>query len=83
MNLMDEAQKKRITNSYQDILVPYFLSEIENAENCRPLEQLYPKFKGVQEQLVTPREANTKRLERKLKKEKEPKTVLNLLLATL
>ena len=77
--LMDEEVKKRITDAYNDVLVPYFLQEIENRLSCENSSELNEEINSSFSNIIELRNQDTKKLERKLRREKNPKVVLELL----
>ncbi|TDS15093.1 hypothetical protein DFQ03_1729 [Maribacter caenipelagi] len=77
--LMDEDIKKRITSTYTKILEPYFLTEIEQQISCESIEDLNKNITATYKKILELKDQNTKKLERKLKKEKDPVTVLEML----
>jgi len=77
--LMDEDIKKKITSAYSKILEPYFLKEIEQHLSCGTMETLNGNIKATYTKILELKDKDTKKLERKLKKEKDPVKVLELL----
>lgn len=77
--VMDEAIKKRMTNAYRKVVTPYFLKEIEQNLNCDIAAVLRKQIQGSYQTLIQLRAVDTKKLERKLRKEKDPKKIINLL----
>lgn len=76
--IMDDQIKKRVTQAYQELLIPSILKSIETDLECantqahqKTLDMLYQKMQELRKQ-------NTKRLERKLKRENNPEVVLEL-----
>ena len=77
--IMNDQIKKRLTQAYQELLVPSILKNIETDLRCanskthqKMLDMLYKKMQEL-------RKKNTNRLERKLKRENNPEVVLELL----
>ena len=76
---MDEDIKKKITSAYSKILEPYFLTEIEQHISCETIEDLNNTITATYKKVLELKDQDTKKLERKLKKEKNPVTVLEML----
>lgn len=76
--IMNEEVKKRIINAYRNVLVPYLLDEVSTNLSCENAEALKDQFEGSYERMLQMRDENTSKLERKLKKEQDPKIVLQL-----
>lgn len=76
--IMDELVKKRLTGAYESVLRPYFFETITNNLDCGKTEQLLSQFKGALLALKRLRKEDTRKLERKLKREKDPMVVLQL-----
>ncbi|SHK19392.1 hypothetical protein SAMN04488007_2325 [Maribacter aquivivus] len=77
--LMDEDIKKKITSAYSKILEPYFLTEIEQHISCETIKNLNNTITATYKKVLELKDQDTKKLERKLKKEKDPVTVLEML----
>ena len=77
--LMDEDIKKRITSAYIKILDPYFLKQIEESLTCENISELNSNITANYHTVLMLKDKDTKKLERKLKKEKDPLTILELL----
>lgn len=76
--VMEEEVKKRITTAYKKVLVPYFLSSTNAAMDCDTAAQLAQDLEFTHKSMLALREKETKKLEKKLKRENDPKTVLQL-----
>lgn len=76
--VMQEGVKKRITSAYKEILIPHFLKEA-TAANCEKVKPLTEQIVHTNNRMVELREGDTKKLERKLRKEKNPQEVMKLL----
>lgn len=76
--IMDETVKKRLTGAYESVLRPYFFETITTNLDCSKTENLLSQFKGSIVALKRLRKEDTRKLERKLKREKDPKVVLQL-----
>ena len=77
--LMDEDIKKRITSAYMKILEPYFLKQIEESLTCENISELNSNITENYHTVLMLKDKDTKKLERKLKKEKDPLAILELL----
>ncbi|HAS43764.1 MAG TPA: hypothetical protein DCS93_25000 [Microscillaceae bacterium] len=76
--IMNDQIKKRLTQAYQELLIPSILKSIETDLKCantqthqKALDTLYKKMQELRKQ-------NTTRLERKLRRENNPEVVLEL-----
>ncbi|NDV14850.1 hypothetical protein GO009_02335 [Muricauda sp. TY007] len=78
-NVMEEEVKKRIVNAYENILVPYFLTTITQELQCDNADNLNNEIIYTNQSILDLRDKDTRKLERKLRKEKRPKEVLKLL----
>ncbi|MGD1946269.1 MAG: hypothetical protein ACFB0A_08435 [Croceivirga sp.] len=76
--IMDERVKKRITGAYRNIIVPYLLETAARKVSCETVESLYQLYVQVQERMLELRDEESTKMERKLRKERNPKTVLEL-----
>ncbi len=74
--LMDEMVKKRIVSAYDDVLIPYFLEEINDGLACEEAKSWMNMVDLTYKQLLILRDEDTRKMERKLKKEKNPIVVL-------
>ncbi|MDX1628579.1 MAG: hypothetical protein R3345_07760 [Fulvivirga sp.] len=77
--VMSEEVKKRITMAYKNVVVPYLMNEVSSNLSCDNVPQLHALFEVTHQRMLALREEDTSRLERKLKKEKDPEVVLDLL----
>ncbi len=77
--VMEEEIKKHILTAYRSVLMPYILQSIESGLTCDNTQQwviLLEKVHLRMNEMVT---EDTKRLERKLKRERDPEVVLELI----
>lgn len=81
-SLMDEEVKKKIINSYKKVLVPYFLEQVRTDITCENVAEILIQIKSTYEKMKLLREGDTKKLERKLRKEEDPLVILELLKET-
>lgn len=77
-NLMKEDVKKRITNSYRKVWLPYLLQRVTTELDCNNVTELVNLFSKTHERMLAMREEETKRLERKLKREQDPLVIQEL-----
>lgn len=77
-NIMNEEVKKRITASYQNVLIPFAIKKTTEDLNCDNAQDLNNLFEGAYQRMVEMRDEDTSKLERKLRKEKDPETVIQL-----
>ncbi|MBO0323194.1 hypothetical protein J0X14_12875 [Muricauda sp. CAU 1633] len=78
-NVMEEEVKKRIVNAYEDVLIPYFITNIIQELQCDNAGTLNDQMEHAYQRMLELRDEDTKKLERKLRREKRPKEVLQLL----
>ncbi len=76
--IMNEEVKKRITGAYRKTLIPYFLQTVETELSCANAGALAKIIPQAHERILELREEDTSRLERKLRREKDPLAVLEL-----
>ncbi|WP_276389000.1 hypothetical protein [Eudoraea chungangensis] len=76
--VMEEEVKKRILAAYDKVLVPYFLKNIETSLSCETAKEFSQQIQRTNQRMFALRDEETKKLERKLRKEKDPETVLEL-----
>ncbi|MEO0506683.1 MAG: hypothetical protein AAF090_11075 [Bacteroidota bacterium] len=77
--IMDEEVKKRITAAYRNVVVPYALEKVAAPVSCDQALDIVKLLEDTQKRLFELREESTSKLERKLRKEQDPETVLALL----
>ncbi|MGB6153347.1 MAG: hypothetical protein WBG48_15315, partial [Pricia sp.] len=77
--IMDEQVKKRITQAYSEKVIPYFLERVTASLSCDVAEEVNGHIPIIHEQVVSLRDKDTKKLERKLRRQKNPEKVLTLL----
>lgn len=74
--IMKEEVKKRITQAYENVLVPYALSTIAPEMDCENTEKISGFFDEAFDKVLELRDKDTSKLERKLRREKNPQTVI-------
>ncbi len=76
--IMDERVKKRITAAYNNVALPYLLTTINEKISCENVAQIKDLYDQLHVRMLELREEDTSKLERKLRKEDNPKVVLQL-----
>ena len=76
--VMSEEVKKRLTDAYEELLVPYLLNQAQNDLNCTNAARLNALLTNLHERMIAMREEGTEKIERKLRKERDPQVVLAL-----
>ncbi len=77
--VMSEEVKKRITGSYRDILIPYFLEKVNSDLSCTNAGHLLDAFRKSHDKMYDLRFVDTTKMERRLRKASDAKTVLSIL----
>lgn len=81
--IMDEQVKKHIINAYEKQVLPYLLKQVQEGLSCEGIQDWMTTYEKIQDRLLQLRNEDTRRLERKLKREDNPQEVLKLLGVTL
>ncbi|MCM5664105.1 hypothetical protein [Galbibacter mesophilus] len=76
--VMNEDIKKKITKAYENILIPYQLKNIQTDLKCSNMDSIEAFFERLNNRMVELFEEDTSRLERKLRKEKNPQEIIEL-----
>jgi hypothetical protein len=76
--IMDESVKKRITGAYRDVLLPFILEQIQTNPGCETAGKWTHILGVAYERLLELRDTDTAKLERKLRRERDPQSVLEL-----
>ena len=76
--VMDEAIKKRITKAYNSRLLPYFFNQVETNLTCSEIQEWTEFLTKLHDRMIALRNEDTKRLERKLKRTRDPEDILSL-----
>ncbi len=76
---MDEVIKKRILSAYENVLLPYFFSSFEQDFNCNDANNWLNIVNATNQRMLTIKDEDTRKIERKLKKETNPKVILDYL----
>nr|WP_299068182.1 hypothetical protein [uncultured Allomuricauda sp.] len=77
-NIMDEEVKKRITSAYHNVLIPHILTQVNSDLGCEKAIALNRLLVNLHNRMLQLRDEDTVKLERKLRKERNPNTVLEL-----
>ena len=76
--IMNDQVKQRITEAYDQVLIPYLHQQIENKLKCENSEYYLNLLDELYDKMVALRNQDTSKFERKLKNEKDPLVVLEL-----
>ena len=76
--IMDESVKKRIVSAYSNVLIPNILEQAQKELNCKNADYLQQMLKNIHQRMLELREEDTSKLERKLRKERNPNVILQL-----
>ncbi|MDB2606882.1 hypothetical protein N9Y48_03785 [Zobellia sp.] len=76
--VMQEGVKKKVTSAYSEILIPSFLKQATEVD-CENAKKLTEQITYTNDRMVKLREEDTKKLERKLRREKNPDEIMKLL----
>lgn len=77
-NLMEEEVKKRITSAYRNVLIPFLVDQANTELDCAKASSLNRLLTELHKRMLELREEDTHKLERKLRKEKNPNAILEL-----
>jgi hypothetical protein len=77
--VMDEEVKRRITRAYKTVVIPYYLNQVQTALTCDNIDSRIKDFKQLHQRMIELRKEDTKKLERKLNRSKDPEEVLSKL----
>ncbi|WP_344820934.1 hypothetical protein [Aquimarina gracilis] len=77
--IMNETIKKRLIMAYEDVLIPYYLKRIEDGLPCEETEQWINLVEATYDRMLELRDEDTRKLERKLRKEDDPLVILERL----
>ncbi len=77
--LMDETVKKKLLKTYEEVLIPYGLDVISEGLTCDNVGDFTLYFHQLYSQLIILRDKKTGKIERKLKRKKNPEEILSLL----
>ena len=76
--IMDESVKKRLMNAYNTVVIPYLLEKVEQSLHCTNASAIQQLLNDSFERMIVLRDEDTAKMERKLRKERNPKVVLQL-----
>ncbi|WP_235298623.1 hypothetical protein [Portibacter marinus] len=77
--IMSENIKRRITNAYEEVVIPYTLTQIQNNLTCDNSADFSDRFKVIEDRMIVLRDMKTNKLERKLRRKSDPEVTLALL----
>ena len=77
--VMNEEIKKHLNKAYHNVLIPYFLEKTTEQLSCENSETLIYQIEETNKRMRVLIDKDTKKLERKLRREKDPEMVLKLL----
>ncbi|MEL6485166.1 MAG: hypothetical protein AAFP96_10010, partial [Bacteroidota bacterium] len=69
----------RITAAYRNVIVPYVLEKVAAPVSCDQALGIVQLLEDTEKRLFELRDESTSKLERKLRREQDPETVLALL----
>jgi len=73
---MEDQVKERITQAYDELIIPYLLDEIEHHLRCEQVEAQIATLDALYQRMQQLRTEKTSQLERKLRRPPDPETVL-------
>ncbi|SFR47138.1 hypothetical protein SAMN04490243_1888 [Robiginitalea myxolifaciens] len=76
--IMDETVKRRLLNAYTDVLVNHILEAARGENPCEKAAYWAQVLDASYERMLELRKEDTSKLERKLKREKNPQTVIDM-----
>ena len=77
--VMSEEIKKRITNSYRDVIIPHLIDASTKNLTCGAAPEKIELFAALHQRMLDLRTEETSRIERKLKNETDPALTMQLL----
>jgi ribosome assembly protein YihI (activator of Der GTPase) len=77
--VMEERIKRRITEAYTEIALPYLIGQVSPTLSCEETDRLNRQFDTLHTRMTELRTAETDDLEDQLKGTEDPRAVLNLL----
>ena len=80
--VMEETVKKRLLEAYTRRLVPYFLDEIADGIECGDAATLGEQLRALNARMRQLRDAETERLEQRVRRADNPRRILGLLEVT-
>lgn len=76
---MTERLKSRIYNAFEDYLMPNILDKLNTTQTCNQVEKTLQLFDNIYERMVALIDEDTKDIEKLLKREKDPQTIMGIL----
>ena len=77
--VMSELEKRRIVEAYQDKVIPFLLEKTQEVDDCNDYSAIIKTFEALDSRMLALKTEDTDKLERKLKSENDPMTILNML----
>ena len=77
--VMSERVKTKLTDAYEEILIPFFIDKLEDPINCNLVAAYDRAFNELHQKMKELRKADTKKLERKIQKADNAETILEML----
>jgi hypothetical protein len=76
---MEERVKERLYKTFETILMPFYLSDLESSINCNSLPNKFNNFELIYRRMMILRDQDTKELEKELRKVSDPRKVIDIL----
>jgi glutamyl-tRNA reductase len=76
--IMSDQIKGRLTEAYDGLLIPSILTRIKTGLACAQVAEVHSILDQLYAKMKTLRKQNTSKLERKLRRENDPNTALEL-----
>lgn len=76
--LMNEEVKRRILMSYEEVLYPYLVDQLNSRLSCDNTNDLKILLENTNQRMLELRDEDTDKLERKLRRERDPLTIIQL-----
>ncbi len=77
--VMSEQVKTKLTDAYEEILIPFFLDKLEEPIKCNLVAAYDRAFTELHQKMKELRKADTNKLERKIQKADNAETILEML----
>jgi len=74
--VMSEQVKKKLTNAYKEVLIPFFLKKLEEPLSCESIAQYDRALSTLHQKMKDLRNTDTDKLERKIKNQDTAKEML-------
>ncbi|MGM0635068.1 MAG: hypothetical protein ACQESK_03300 [Bacteroidota bacterium] len=76
---MDERIKERVYTAYEKYLFPYMLNRLEQELSCKQIDAAILELNNLYDKMISLSDQDTSSIERKLKREKDPQKILEIL----